>query len=114
MQSTSRILVIAPENDLKRSLRFALEAELFDVTWRASIGARPTPGDYACTIIDHHALGEDAGAARRFVDAFAPVILLANGPHELSPFVFYTVLKPHLGAPLISAVHDAIARPQLH
>ncbi len=106
--STPRILLIAPDSDLKRSLGFALEAEHFDVTWRASIGARPTPGEYDCVVIDHHALGPDPRAAERFVQAFSPVILLTNGAHELSPVVFRTILKPHLGAPLVAAVHDAL------
>jgi hypothetical protein len=110
--SKPHILVIAPESDLKSSLHFALAAELFDVTWQASIGAKPVPGDYDCTIIDHHALGQDPAAAKRFAQAFAPVILLANRTHELSPFVFRTILKPHLGAPLIEAVRDALALSQ--
>jgi len=106
----AHILVVAPEGELRHSLRFALEAELFDVTWQASLGARPVPGEYDCTIIDHHAIGGDLTAARRFVAAFQPVILLSNGPHELSPFVFRTILKPHLGAPLVEGVRDALDR----
>jgi DNA-binding response OmpR family regulator len=110
----ARILVVAPEGDLRQSLRFALEAEHFEVTWRASIGAKQMPSDYDCTVLDHNALGEDIAAARVFAFAFDPVILLANQPHELSASVFRTVLKPHLGAPLIDAVRDALTRPQLH
>jgi hypothetical protein len=106
----AHILVVAPEGDLRHSLRFALEAELFDVTWLASIGARPVPGQYDCTIIDHHAIGEDLAAAKRFVAAFQPVVLLANAPHDLTPFVFRTILKPHLGAPLVEGVRDALGR----
>lgn len=111
--SQARILIIAPEGELRHSLKFALEAELFDVTWRASIGARPVPGEYDCTVIDHHAIGGDLTAAQRFVAAFQPVILLANGPHDLSPFVFRTILKPHLGAPLVEGVRDALSRARV-
>jgi hypothetical protein len=107
---TVQILVIAPDSDLRRSLRFALEAERFAVAWRAGIGATLSPGAYDCTIIDHDALGSDVAAARAFVRTFAPVILLANRPHELSSEVFRTLLKPGLGAPLIAAVHEALAR----
>ena len=107
MQS-SHILVIAPDSDLRHSLRFALEAEHYKVSWLASIGAKPVPGTYDCVIIDHHALGSDLPAARAFIAAFQPVILLANRPHELSSLAFRTILKPHLGAPLIEAVHAAL------
>ena len=105
----NRILLIAPQSDLKDSLRFALGAEHYDVTWRASIGAKLMPGDYDCTIIDHHGLGTDLAAAKRFTSAFKPVVLLANRTHELSPFVFQTIVKPGLGAPLMDAVRNAVS-----
>lgn len=114
MRVPSHILVVVPDSELSRSLHFALEAEGFRVTWRTSIGARAMPGEYDCTVLDHHALGEDVAAARRFVQAFAPVVLLANKPHPLSPVAFRTLLKPHLGAPLIEAVRDAIAPAVSH
>lgn len=107
---TVQILVIAPDSDLRRSLRFALEAERFAVTWRTGIDAALVPAAYDCTIVDHDALSGNAAAARSFIRAFAPVVLLANHPHELSPEVFRTLLKPGLGAPLIAAVHEALAR----
>ena len=102
------ILVIAPDSDLRHSLSFALEAEHYRVSWLASIGAKPVPGTYDCVIIDHHALGSDLLAAKAFIAAFQPVILLANLPHELSSLAFRTILKPHLGAPLIEAVRAAL------
>ena len=109
MHIPPHILVLAPDSELRRSLQFALEAEGFDVTWRMSISARPMPGEYDCTIIDDHALGADSAAGQRLVRAFAPVVLLANKLNALSPLAFRTILKPHLGAPMIQAVRDAIA-----
>ena len=109
-----RILLIAPQSDLKDSLRFAIEAEQYDVTWRASIGASVMPNDYDCTIIDHHALGTDLATAKRFISAFEPVVLLANKTHELSPYVFRTLVKPGLGASLMDAVHDALESAASH
>lgn len=106
---TTRILIIAPAGDLERSLRFALEAELYAVTWRASIGALVMPDQYDCTIIDHHALGDDQAEARLFAEAFDPVILLANGPHPLSANTFRTITKPHLGPAVTAAVRDALS-----
>lgn len=104
-----RILLVAPDTDLRRSLEFALRAEGFDVTCRANIGAREQPSGYGCTVLDHHAAGTDSAAAASFCKSFSPVILLANQqPHPLSPWAFRTVLKPLLGRALSDAVHDAL------
>ncbi|MEO6013686.1 MAG: hypothetical protein ABIQ30_08910 [Devosia sp.] len=103
-----RILVVAPDLDLRRSLQFALEAEGYAVTWRASIGATEMPFDFDCTVLDHHALGNNKAAAGAFLQAFRPVILLANAQHDLSASAFRTVLKPHLGLALTNAIRDAL------
>jgi CheY-like chemotaxis protein len=104
-----RVLVIAPDLDLRRSLQFALEAEGYAVTWRTSIAAMAAlPRDFDCTVIDHHALGNDKSVAQAFLRAFEPSILLANKPHELSADVFRTILKPQLGAALTGAIREAI------
>ena len=114
MHAPSHVLVIAPDSELSRSLRFALEVEGYEVTWRTNISSKPMPGEYDCTVVDHHALGQDSAAAQRFARAFYPLVLLANKPDPLSPFVFRTLLKPHLGAPLVDAVRDAIAQSAGH
>jgi len=46
------------------------------------------PHDYDCTVVDHHALGNDRAAAETFLRAFRPSILLANKPHDLSAAAF--------------------------
>jgi hypothetical protein len=66
------------------------------------------PSDFDCAVVDHHALGNDRAAAQAFLEAFAPSILLANKPHELSAAAFRTVLKPHLGPALTAAIREAI------
>jgi CheY-like chemotaxis protein len=104
-----RVLVIAPDLDLRRSLQFALEAEGYAVTWRTSIAAMGAlPREFDCTVVDHHSLGNDKSVARTFLRAFEPAILLANKPHELSADAFRTILKPHLGAALTGAIREAI------
>jgi DNA-binding response OmpR family regulator len=103
------VLVIAPDLDLRRSLQFALEAEGYSVTWRTSVAAMTAlPQDFDCTVVDHHALGNDKSVAQTFLRAFEPAILLANKPHELSTHAFRTILKPHLGAALTLAIREAI------
>jgi hypothetical protein len=105
----SRILVIAADSDLRRSLDFALTAEGHDVTCRASTGAQVLPNAFDCTVLDHHAVGPDLATARTFCRAFAPVILLANlEGHVLSPWAFRTVLKPQLGLALMEAIQEAV------
>jgi CheY-like chemotaxis protein len=102
------VLVVAPDLDLRRSLQFAIEAEGYAVTWQADIAVPGMPRGFDCTVVDHHALGDDSSAARAFLGSHKPSILLANKPHELSSSAFRTVLKPHLGPALTAAIRDAI------
>lgn len=105
-----RVLIIAADADLRRSLQFALEAEGYKVTCRASIGAHELPRDYDCTVIDHHVLGKDRELAAGYITTFAPVVLLANtSQHALSPWAFRTLMKPLLGPALSIAISDAVA-----
>jgi DNA-binding response OmpR family regulator len=104
----TRILLVAPDSDLRKSVEFALRAEGYEVTSFASIGANERASRYDCTVLDHHAIGLDPAVAARFCDVFAPVVLLANQPiHTLSPVAFRTVQKPLLGAALTDAIRDA-------
>ena len=104
----ARILIIAPDSELRKSVEFALSVEGHDLTSRASIGARESP-HYDCTVVDHHALGSDRVIAVRFCAIFAPVILLSSQiAHPLSEHVFRTLLKPLLGPALVSAINDAL------
>lgn len=103
------VLLVAPDSDLRRSLEFSLAAEGYEVTSRASIGAHEQPSAFACTVVDHHALGPDPQRAAAFFNIFTPVVLLANAQeHPLSPRAFRTVMKPLLGAALTDAVRDAL------
>lgn len=106
-----RILVVAPTDALRASLRFLLEEESYQVSAAASIeeadGLKP---GFACTVIDHHALKshrpDEIGA---FLEARWPVVLLANGtPGVELPESFRVVTKPLLGAALSHAVREAV------
>lgn len=105
----SRLLLIAPDSDLRRSLEFALRAEGHDVSWRASLGARDLSAHFDCTVLDHHAIGPHLQEGVTFCRVFAPVILLANaGDHPLAPAALTTLLKPLLGRALIEAIDRAV------
>jgi CheY-like chemotaxis protein len=105
-----RVLIIAPNTDMRQSLHFALESEGYSVTSRASIAeAAALPAGFDCTVLDHHAELVDRDGATAFCARVQPVILLANElPHRLSDAVFRTVMKPMLGPPLSVAVRQAI------
>ena len=107
----SRLLVVAPSSSFRNSLRFALEAEGYDVTASASL---PTvdqaSSSFDCTVIDHHAIEGVGINDRSLLSAFAPVVLLANSlAHPLAALSFRTLAKPTLGPALSEAVRAAIA-----
>ncbi len=107
----ANILVIASSSALANSLRFALEAEGHRVDLRSSFDAiGEGPDAFACTVFDHHAAAHRQQAAADFLIRFRPAVLLANdGRHMLSAYSYRTVTKPHLGAPLLTAVEEAVA-----
>jgi hypothetical protein len=105
----SHILIVARDSELRRSLAFALSAEGHQVTLQTGISGG-APSEFDCSVLDHHAAGNDLAAAIRFCDEFAPVILLANiASHPLSEHAFRTILKPLLGPAVIAAVREALA-----
>lgn len=106
-----RILVVAPTDALRASLRFLLEEESYAVSAAATIDeASGLSEAFACTVVDHHALKsrrpDDISA---FLSARWPVVLLANGtPGVELPQSFRVVTKPLLGAALAQAVREAV------
>lgn len=104
------ILVVAPTDALRASLRFLLEEESYRVTTAASIDeASVLTAAFACAVIDHHALRvAPAQAVGAFILAHWPVVLLANGTAGDLPESFRVVTKPLLGAALSQAVREAV------
>ncbi len=106
-----RILVVAPTDALRASVRFLLEEEDYQVTIAASIEeANALTDAFACAVIDHHALkARRAPEIGTFIRAHWPVVLLANGtPGVALPESFRVVTKPLLGAALSHAVREAV------
>jgi CheY-like chemotaxis protein len=105
------ILVVAPTDALRASLRFLLEEENYRVTTAASIEeATAQAGGFACAVIDHHALRARAPAeVEAYIESHWPVVLLANGtPNVQLPRSFRVVTKPLLGPALSYAVREAV------
>jgi hypothetical protein len=109
--ASGRILVIAPNGDLRASLVFALEAEGYQVTakealpvfsWVASQG-------FDCTVLDQKALSGPDYESIAFCVKAAPVVLLAARPFPwLVEWVSRIVEIPAIGNSMSAAVREAI------
>jgi DNA-binding NtrC family response regulator len=107
--ATGRILVIAPNSDLRRSLAFALEAEGYVVTTHASIPGSDSSRGYDCVVLDHKAAAGARDAVLSFCRSSHPVLLLAGTPQSwLSSEVFNVVPTPLSGDALSAAVRSAV------
>ena len=106
----ARLLLVAPDTDLRRSLAFALEAEGSAVTIRDLPPPRSwlAANRFDCTILDQKAVvGTDYEAIAFCIKAH-PVVLLANKPHPwLVEWVAEIVDLPLAGNAVSTAVHRA-------
>jgi DNA-binding response OmpR family regulator len=104
---------VAPDNALRRSLRFALEAEGFDVITAARLAAEGNDHSSAkvsCVVLDDRSLAaSDAGRIERLG---MPVIFLSDGLGGPKLAAKQTLVKPLLGRELIDAVAETIAATQ--
>lgn len=104
-----QLLIIAPDADLRQSLKFMLESEGYGVVPRDSISAMPERGGFDCTVLDHKAITGSAADVLAFCEKAKPVILLAGlSVPWLTDKVFRVIQKPLLGEPLVAAVRDAL------
>lgn len=105
------ILVVGRDNELRRSVKFALEAEGFNVVISPRL---PENGDPAwpaisCAVVDDSALVGDGAIGDGRVALDWPVVLLADRVDGSKVVARHTLLKPLLGRRLISAVLDSVA-----
>lgn len=109
-----RLLIIAPDDEVRKSLVFALEAEGYDV---AALGQLPG-ADWLqshrqdCTVLDQRAVRPcDRDALSACLGA-APVVLLAHRPQPwLSERVRATVDTPAREGAMLRAVEGALNGP---
>lgn len=104
-----RILVIAPNSDLCKSLAFALEAEGYAVTTQATIPGSDASRGYDCVVLDHRAAVGARDDVLSFCRSSRPVLLLAGAAQPwLSREVFEVVPTPLSGDALSDAVRSAV------
>lgn len=108
---SARLLLVAPDTDLRRSLAFALEADGFAVTIRDTPPARSwlVSNRFDCTIVDQKALtGPDYEAIAFCIKAY-PVVLMAERPHAwLADWVFDILNLPLASGEVAEAVNRAM------
>lgn len=105
----ARLLVVAPDVDLRSSLAFALEAEGFVVVARDLL---PDPGvalRFDCCIIEQKALAPGLQPAIEFCDAVQPIVLLAARPLPwLAHRVAHVVETPDTAGAMLRAVRMSV------
>lgn len=110
--STGRLLVVAADQDVRRSLVFALEAEGFAVTESDGVPPRAWTQDnrFDCTILDQRVLQGRPYESLAFCISSHPVVLLASRPRAwLTEWVTQVVETPVIDDALVDAVHVALA-----
>lgn len=107
-----RLLIIAPDSDLRSSLVFLLEAAGYVVTSRPDVSSCPRSEVFDCTVLDHRAI-EQPEPLTELEANLGPIVLLAGGSSPwLENLAFRVVRKPLLGEPLIAAVEAALSSVQ--
>ena len=81
--AAARLLLVAPDSDLRRSLAFALETEGYALTIRDLPPSRAwlTANGFDCTIVDQKSVVGAVHEAIAFCITAQPVVLLASAPH---------------------------------
>jgi hypothetical protein len=109
--ASGRLLVVAPDDDIRRSVVFSFEAEGFEVTAREQL---PTVAwmqqrHFDCTVLDQHALVGEPYESIAFCIKAHPVVLMASRPHPwLVEWVSQVVVTPSADNALSTAVRLAI------
>ncbi len=105
------VLIIAPDETARRSLRFLLEAEGFVVVDGQSGRGFGTVGPAPdCIVID----GTNGHIDSELAAGGRPLVLLVDELAEDQPAGRWLVQKPMLGEALIASVRAAMGPPRLH
>jgi DNA-binding NtrC family response regulator len=111
MGSGRRVLIVAPNGDLRGSLVFALEAEGYEVTAKEQVPSLSwvTAQRFDCTVLDQKALLGEPYESIAFCIKAHPVVLLAAQPLSwLVEWVSQVVEMPVAGNAISAAVRQAL------
>ncbi|MCP3056893.1 hypothetical protein [Aurantimonas marianensis] len=118
MATIGLILVVAPDRDFRRSLEFALEAELYAVDSHARLTTAvesPLLARAACAVVDEKAVRDHAYQWDALDRLGKPVILLVDRFRPpLSRASLTIMAKPLLGNALIERVGSITGEPGVH
>jgi len=109
--ASGRLLVVAPDPDLRGSLVFALEAEGFDIAARDTLPTMDwmTQRRFDCCVLDQKALTGEPYESIAFCIKAHPVVLMAARPHPwLVEWCSQVVVTPAADDALQMAVRLAI------
>ncbi len=109
--ASGRLLVVAPNPDLRGSLVFAFEAEGFEVTARDTLPTMDWVGQrrFDCCVLDQKALTGKPYESIAFCIKAHPVVLMAAHPHPwLVEWCSQVVVTPAADDALQMAVKLAI------
>lgn len=112
MDRPRTVLIVASDEDLRRSIVFALEAEGLPVESMAALTGVPSGDGFGCFVIDETALKADGRSGPVPRTGATPIVLLVeNLPARQESPGMSVVDKPLLGPALVSAVLAAMAAP---
>ncbi|HTO27942.1 MAG TPA: hypothetical protein VL017_05070 [Devosia sp.] len=106
---SGRILVVAPDDDLRRSLTFALAAYGYAVTAERAWPEGATADAFDCVVLDEHVLSAPSATLPELRSTRRPVLLLAYSGEALANSVVTAVIgMPLKGEAVPQAVAAAI------
>jgi DNA-binding response OmpR family regulator len=111
--SGQTVLVVAPDDELRRSIAFALEAEGFSVSTHRLLSPalkRASNDRFDCAVIDENTIGRRDGW-NALSGIPCPIVLLLDRLRLAPDQIRVTPLfKPLLGRILVDTVTDCVAR----
>ena len=107
---SGRILVVAPDNDLRRSLTFALAAYGYTVTAEQAWPESAAADAFDCIVLDEHVLSKSSAFSPAVLSGRRPVLLLAYSEEALAnESVTGVIAMPLKGEAVMQAVETAMS-----
>lgn len=110
MDRPRTVMIVASDEDLRRSIVFALEAEGLPVESMAALTGVPSGDGFGCFVIDEKTLKAEGRSEPVPQTGATPVVLLVEKlPARQQALGMSVVDKPLLGPALVDAVLAAMA-----